>query len=132
MAKTIITIAIIVFSTTAALGAGVLVERKQSRKPVSITASKKQEMVATTSRVGDIPKNMAQTMEKVTEIKKTDGEVGKPVDPTVVASKTGKKYHFPWCSGAKRISTSSKIVFKDAAAAKKAGYEPAANCKGLE
>lgn len=129
MAKTIITIAILVLSTTAALGAGVLVERKQSRKPVSITTSKKQETVATTSRVGDIPKNTAQTIEKPVEIGKT---VGEPVDPTVVASKTGEKYHFPWCSGAKRISTSSKIVFKDAAAARKAGYEPAANCKGLE
>ena len=49
-----------------------------------------------------------------------------------VASKTGKKYHFPWCNGAKRIKESNKIIFKTKEAAEKAGYTPAGNCKGLK
>ncbi|MEI8339672.1 MAG: hypothetical protein WCF94_03330 [bacterium] len=50
----------------------------------------------------------------------------------VVASKTGKKYHYPWCAGAKQISEANKITFQTFAAAKAAGYEPASNCPGLK
>ncbi len=49
----------------------------------------------------------------------------------VVASKQGKIYHFPWCSGAKRISAENKITFSSRTEAEKAGYAPAKNCKGL-
>lgn len=49
-----------------------------------------------------------------------------------VASKSGKKYHFPWCSGAQRISAANKIWFESIEAARAAGYTPAENCKGLK
>ena len=49
----------------------------------------------------------------------------------VVGSKNGTTYHFPWCSGAKRIIEENKVVFASQAEAKKAGYVPAKNCKGL-
>lgn len=48
-----------------------------------------------------------------------------------VASKGGKKYHLPWCSGAKRISDENKVWFKDKASAEAAGYTPASNCPGI-
>ncbi len=51
---------------------------------------------------------------------------------SVVASKSGTKYHFPWCAGAKTISEKNKIWFNSPLEAKKAGYEPASNCKGLK
>lgn len=51
---------------------------------------------------------------------------------SVVASKSGTKYHFPWCSGAQRIKEENKILFMSTQEAREAGYEPAANCKGLE
>lgn len=50
----------------------------------------------------------------------------------VVASKSGTKYHFPWCAGAKAIKDANKIWFTSTAEAKAAGYQPASNCKGLE
>lgn len=50
----------------------------------------------------------------------------------VVASKNGTKYHFPWCSGAKRISEKNLITFNSATDARASGYTPASNCKGLE
>ncbi len=50
----------------------------------------------------------------------------------VVASKSGTKYHFPWCTGAKSISEKNKIWFNSVTEAKEAGYEPASNCKGLK
>ncbi len=48
-----------------------------------------------------------------------------------VASKTGKTYHYPWCSGAQSIPEASKVWFKDEAAAQNSGYRAAKNCKGL-
>lgn len=50
----------------------------------------------------------------------------------VIASKTGKKYHFPWCTGAKSIKEDNKIWFNSIDDARKAGYTPAQNCKGLK
>ncbi len=49
-----------------------------------------------------------------------------------VASKSGTKYHYPWCSGAQSIKEENKIWFSTAEEAQKAGYQPASNCKGLK
>lgn len=48
-----------------------------------------------------------------------------------VASKTGTKYHLPWCAGAQKIKEENKIWFATKAEAETAGYTPAANCKGI-
>ena len=48
-----------------------------------------------------------------------------------VASKTGSKYHLPWCAGAQSIKEENKIYFATKAEAEARGYTPAANCKGL-
>jgi hypothetical protein len=48
-----------------------------------------------------------------------------------VASKSGEKYHLPWCSGAQHIKEENKVWFKTKAEAEAAGYTPAANCKGI-
>ena len=50
----------------------------------------------------------------------------------LVASKNGSKYHYPWCSGGKSISEKNKIWFDSTEEARKAGYTPASNCKGLK
>ncbi len=50
----------------------------------------------------------------------------------VVASKSGTKYHYPWCAGASQIAEKNKITFASPEAARKAGYTPASNCKGLK
>ncbi len=50
----------------------------------------------------------------------------------VVASRTGSTYHFPWCAGAQSIKEANKVWFKNEEAARKAGYAPAKNCKGLK
>ncbi len=49
----------------------------------------------------------------------------------VVASKNGSRYHFPWCGGANRINEKNKIWFGSIDDARRAGYTPAGNCKGL-
>lgn len=49
----------------------------------------------------------------------------------VVASKNGTRYYPPDCVAASRISEANKIWFASASAAREAGYELAANCKGI-
>jgi len=49
----------------------------------------------------------------------------------LVASKNGTKYHLPDCPGAGRITEVNKIWFGSEEEARKAGYTPASNCKGL-
>ena len=48
-----------------------------------------------------------------------------------VASKTGSKYHLPWCAGARSIKEENKVYFATKEEAEARGYEPAANCKGI-
>lgn len=48
-----------------------------------------------------------------------------------VASRTGQNYYFPWCAGAQSIATDNQRWFATEAAAQKAGYRPAKNCRGL-
>jgi len=55
-----------------------------------------------------------------------------PAGGQVVASKSGTKYHYPWCAGANGISEKNKIIFESNEKARAAGYLPAGNCKGLE
>ncbi|MEX2091018.1 MAG: hypothetical protein WD989_02760 [Candidatus Paceibacterota bacterium] len=50
------------------------------------------------------------------------------LDRRVVRSKNSDKYHFTWCSGAKRIKEENKIWFETEAAALAAGYTKAGNC----
>jgi len=52
-------------------------------------------------------------------------------DGGFVASKSGTKYHLPWCAGASTIKEENKIWFASKEAAEAAGYAPAGNCKGL-
>src|SRR3990167_9079296 len=47
---------------------------------------------------------------------------------SVVGSKNGTKYHYPWCGGAKQISSKNLITFDSIEDARAAGYTPAANC----
>jgi len=50
----------------------------------------------------------------------------------VVVSKSGTKYHYPWCGGALRIKEDNKRWYNSTKDARAAGYTPAGNCKGLK
>jgi len=54
-----------------------------------------------------------------------------PTDMRVVASKNSnpKKYHYTWCSGAKRIKLENQIWFNTAKEAEARGYVLAGNCQ---
>jgi len=57
---------------------------------------------------------------------------GIKTDKIFVASKNGKKYYYAWCESANVIKEQNRIWFSTQAEAEKAGYQPAANCKGLK
>lgn len=59
-------------------------------------------------------------------------KLGVDVEKIFVASKNGTKYHYLWCAGAQSIKEENKIYFSTTEEAQKAGYSPAANCKGLK
>jgi hypothetical protein len=51
---------------------------------------------------------------------------------TVVASRSGTKYHLPSCPGAAQIKAENIVYFDSIPLAEAAGYTPAANCPGLQ
>ena len=55
-----------------------------------------------------------------------------PTDGPVIGSKSGKKYYFPWCGTVKRILPQNQVHFTSIAEARKAGFVPGGNCKGLK
>lgn len=50
----------------------------------------------------------------------------------VIGSKSGKKYYYPWCGTVKRIKPENQIHFASIEEARKAGFVPGGNCKGLK
>ncbi|NCN11719.1 hypothetical protein GW937_00170 [Candidatus Kaiserbacteria bacterium] len=51
---------------------------------------------------------------------------------SIVASRSGTKYHLLSCPGAVQIKEENKIYFTSIEAAKAAGYLPASNCPDLQ
>lgn len=49
-----------------------------------------------------------------------------------VASKSGTKYYYPWCSGVDRIKEENKIWFATVEEARSRGLTPASGCTGLK
>lgn len=50
------------------------------------------------------------------------------LDYSVVASKNGTRYYYPWCGGVQRIKEHNKIWFKTKEAAQAVGLTLAAGC----
>ncbi|MCR4325666.1 MAG: hypothetical protein NUV59_02570 [Patescibacteria group bacterium] len=50
----------------------------------------------------------------------------------LVASRSGRVYYFPWCTGAANIAPDNQIWFQSEKDARAAGYTPSKSCKGLE
>jgi len=119
--KEVFTILTIILVAFASFGLGRLSKVEERAFPVRVenTAAALQGSPANEAGVGEL----SQT--------KTLSEKAPLQEGAYVASKTGKKYHLPWCSGAQRIKEENKVWFDSKEAAEQAGYTPAANCKGL-
>jgi len=47
---------------------------------------------------------------------------------TIVASKSGTRYYYVWCSGASRIALKNRVYFATVSEAEKKGYTKASGC----
>lgn len=101
---------------------------QEQKNTLNTTQQKSQLVNRTTEPQSTIPR-VSDEAKASTESTGTQGSHSDA--KTYVASKSGTKYHLPWCSGAKRIKEENKIYFATKEDAEKAGYSPAANCKGI-
>ena len=58
-------------------------------------------------------------------------ELGAQAQNDIIASKSGRKYYYSWCSGAQKISAANRVYFSSTEQAKSAGYTPSSTCRGL-
>ena len=123
--KDILLVLLIVLVGVTSFGLGRLSVSPADKSPVKITyPARESGEVAEPSLSGKSAAAAATAAAK-------GGQAAADTSGKVVASKSGSKYHFPWCSGALRISQKNKIWFDSPAAAEAAGYDKASNCKGL-
>jgi len=111
----------IILVATASFGLGKLSSYEKSRTPISIINTR-----------NAIYKDVFDT--GLSSSTKNQLPVNQPVQVSgeVVASKSGTKYYYPWCSGVSKIKEDNKVWFKSIEDAKLAGLTPASNCVGLK
>lgn len=106
----IITITIVLVALIS-FGLGRLSKIQENKTPITIAIATKSDFVANSIASSSATRGVAEKL--------------------YVASKSGTKYHYPWCPGAQSIKEENKIWFSTKEEAKKAGYSSASNCKGL-
>ena len=72
------------------------------------------------------PVTIDTTREKAAPVQFTDASL-----KLFIASRRGKTYYYPWCSGGMNISEANRIWFLSQAVAQDAGYVPSKSCKDL-
>jgi len=102
--------AIIILTAAISFGLGRLSKIREEKTPITIESSE-----------------ISET--KPLSTSNVDNEI--KTDKIFVASRNGKKYYYIWCESANVIKEQNRIWFSTQAEAQKAGYQPAANCKGL-
>ncbi|MCX6713956.1 MAG: hypothetical protein NTV48_02520 [Candidatus Vogelbacteria bacterium] len=106
-----------------AFGLGRLSKIEEAKVPMRIeNATTSLEVVNTASSNTAVSENTAGV---VVDNKMPEYQIG-----SVIVSSRGKKYHFPWCPGAKTIKASNRIVLTEAEAKAK-GYTLASGCSSV-
>ncbi len=103
---------------TASFGLGKLSALERRKTPISILKTK--ELLTATILESSNSINTSSTTKTQTQ--------GKGI---VLASKSGTKYYYPWCSGVSRIKEENKVWFLSIEDARSAGLTPASGCTGL-
>ena len=128
---------LIILVGTASFGLGKLSSFEKNKTPISILKTKEyilssvlpdeQSGLTNPSSFNDTKTNNTQA---------TAGNIvtniSEPAKGMVVASKSGTKYYYPWCTGVARIKDENKVWFDSIEKARAAGLTPASNCAGLK
>ena len=108
-----------------AFGLGRLSKIEEAKVPVRIeNATTSSEVVNTSGSNTTVSENTASVVVN-DNANAPEYQIG-----SVVVSSRGKKYHFPWCPGAKTIKASNRIVLTEAQAKAK-GYTLASGCSSV-
>src|ERR1035437_271792 len=130
--KHFIVIALILLAAGASFSIGQITHYENVIKPVEVKSSDVILPFATTSPNEKVAQTSDTRVQVSSSLPKTQQSTVTTGDGTVVASKTGTKYYFPWCGSAKRILDANKVYFSSIADARKAGLLPSSTCKGLK
>lgn len=116
--------AVIILVAVISFGLGRLSKIREEKTPITIT-----ETPLSTSNVDSGKTSNKNVTEKMLE--QNFGNIAQ--SPKIfVASKNGKKYYYAWCESANVIKEQNRVWFSAKDEAEKAGYTPAANCRGLK
>src|SRR3989344_5530321 len=107
--------AVIVLVAVISFGLGRLSQIRGEKKPITIENVKENEETSESKSLST-----------------SNVDSGIKTDKIFVASRNGKKYYYAWCESANVIKEQNRVWFSTQAEAEKAGYQPAANCKGLK
>ncbi len=111
---------IIILVGTASYGLGKISSYEKNKVPISVLKTKEY-MYSTVSESASS-----------TETKSQNFETASNASRVVVASKSGTKYYYSWCTGVSRIKEENKVWFNSIEEARSAGLTPASNCMGLK
>lgn len=111
---------VVIFVAFGSFGLGRLSKIEAGKSPIRIERGQQSE-VSTPSNI----------LSRTSQGASLPGAIMESGAGRLVGSKVGNKYHYPWCSGALRIADQNRRYFSSKEEAEKAGYTPAANCKGL-
>ena len=127
-------ILIIILVGTASYGLGKISSYEKNKTPISVLKTKEY-MLSTVlesnsnKKIGDLSSVVAATDQNIS----TDNiNLPVQVNGVIVASKSGTKYYYPWCTGVSRIKEENKVWFKSIEEARAVGLSPASNCIGLK
>ena len=114
--------AVIVLVAVISFGLGRLSKIREEKTPITIeNASSMSDIDEKTNGAGIMLEHNSSTISNFPSSSKI-----------FVASRNGKKYYYAWCESANVIKEQNRVWFSTQAEAEKAGYQPAANCKGLK
>ena len=109
--------------STLAFSLGRLSAYEKKKEPISVIKTEeyyKWNGIDSTS--ADISNNLPASVQQAPTTQKGN----------IVASKSGTKYYFTWCSGVARINEANKIWFNTVEEARARGLTPATGCEGLK
>jgi len=129
--RTLVLVVGIILIALISFGLGRLTDVSKSQKPVIIETSDSSSSKSVYNQEGAVTGD--QTVSVGTAVSNTASSTAQtiqekaPAQPQngqgiIVASKSGTKYHWPWCSWAKKIKPENQVWFNSEAEAQKAGY----------
>ncbi len=118
--------AIIILTAVISFGLGRLSKIREEKTPITIENAEIRESKPLSTSNVDSANGAGMVLEH------NSSTIPAASSKIFVASKNGKKYYYAWCESANAIKEQNRVWFATQAEAEKAGYQPAANCRGLK